>query len=52
MALIFNYVTLQGYLIVSTIVLIGVLFIYQFLLAGISAFVAGIKGLPAESLNK
>ena len=52
LASIFNYVTVQGYLVVSTIVLIGALFIYQFLLAGISAFFAGIRGIPGESLNK
>jgi len=40
-ALIFDYVTVQGYLVVSAIVLIAVLFIYQLLLAAISALVAG-----------
>ncbi|BCS92224.1 hypothetical protein [Metallosphaera javensis (ex Sakai et al. 2022)] len=52
LALIFEYVTIQGYLIVSTIVLIGVLFLYQFLLAAISALVGGIRGIPGEELSK
>jgi len=52
LALIFNYAIAQGYLIVSAIVLIVVLFIYQLLLAAISALVAGIKGVPGISLSK
>uniref|UniRef100_A0A2U9ILF5 APC family permease n=1 Tax=Acidianus sulfidivorans JP7 TaxID=619593 RepID=A0A2U9ILF5_9CREN len=51
LALIFEYVTLEGYLVVSTIVLVGVLFLYQFLLAAISALVGGIRGIPGEELT-
>ncbi|BFH74045.1 APC family permease [Sulfurisphaera javensis] len=51
LALIFEYVTINGYLVVSTIVLIGILFLYQFLLAAISAVVAGIKGISGEELS-
>ncbi|QIW23967.1 APC family permease [Sulfolobus sp. S-194] len=52
LALIFEYVTINGIFIVSTIVLIGILFLYQFLLATVSAIVAGIKGIPGEELSK
>lgn len=52
LALVFNYVTIEGYLLVSAIVLLGVLMIYQFLLATIAGLVGGIRGIPGEQLSK
>lgn len=48
----FEYATLFLGFAISTIALIAILFIYQFLQATISATVAGIKGIPGVELSE
>jgi hypothetical protein len=48
----FEYATIYLGFSVSTIALIAVLFIYQFLQATISAAFAGIKGIPSVELSE
>ncbi|MEJ2777202.1 APC family permease [Sulfolobaceae archaeon RB850M] len=52
LAVFFEYATIYLGFSVSTIALIAVLFIYQFLQATISAAFAGIKGIPSVELSE